>query len=366
MLALRLDASQPAHFAPLASDLVAAYLAYSMVLAALAWLKTALARRAALLCHAFDLAMFGAVNLITEGAASPFFVFFVFALVSAALRWQWRGTLTTAAVLLAMFLALGLYSARPGQGFEFELNRFVIRSVYLAVVAVLLGYLGDHERRQRHQAARVAAAEERMKMARDLHDGVIQGLTGASLKLQAIRGSVADDSTARRTLADVQQLLAGEQRELRAFMSELGAASEPGLGDWRRSLRDLPGKLARHWNLRVDLSDELEARLPPPELGRQIYRIAHEALVNSARHGSAGRARVELGYDRDEVVLAVIDDGGGFPFEGEFDLEQLDRLEIGPRSLKERVRALGGDLKLSTGSAGTRLDIRLPAPGGGA
>lgn len=156
LLALWLDPSEPARYAGIAYSLVACYLVYSLILAAVAARAQAPQSRFVLATHGFDLVAFAAVLFFSEGATSPFFAFFVFALVSAALRWQWRGTLWTAAAALVLFLGIGAYSARflPTEGFE--LNRFIIRSVYLAVVAVLLGYLSFYEKRVRREISRLA------------------------------------------------------------------------------------------------------------------------------------------------------------------------------------------------------------------
>lgn len=363
LIALRLDPSNPARFAELAFDLVTAFLVYSVGVALVAWLRPAAAARVRLPCHVADLVFFCAVIFVTQGPTSPFFVFFVFALVSAALRWQWRGTLATAVASLGAFLAIGAYAASVADDPAFELNQFIIRSAYLAVVAVLLGYLGDHERRLRRHAARVATMQERMRMARDLHDGVIQGLTGSALKLQAVRGAVGGDS-ARQTLDDVLHLLATEQRDLRRFMAEAALDPEADLREGLSRVRELPAKLERHWGMRVELRERLGEALDgaevPPSLGRDVYRVVHEALINSARHGDARTARVELARDGDAVAISVADDGRGFPFHGELDLDELTRRRLGPVSLKQRIASLGGRLRLTSSAAGARLDIRLP------
>ena len=94
--------------------------------------------------------VFTVIIFFTEGPTSPFFVFFTFLLVCATFRWRWHGTLWTAAASLAVVLTLAWYPSNLSADQNFDLNRFIIRIVYLAVVAILLGYLGAHEQSRRN------------------------------------------------------------------------------------------------------------------------------------------------------------------------------------------------------------------------
>ena len=155
-LAIWLDPSEPGRYAPTAYALLAVYVAYALLVAVLVWRTTAPLGRQAFVMHAFDLAVFALFMFFTQGPTSPFFVFFVFSLVCATLRWQWRGTLWTAAAALALYLGMGAYAAKVVGDPAFELNRFIMRSVYLAVVAILLAYLGVYEERRRGEIGRLA------------------------------------------------------------------------------------------------------------------------------------------------------------------------------------------------------------------
>ena len=157
LFAVWLDPTEPAKFAPVAYSLLAAYLVYAVGLAL--WVARAAVLPGAnrLLSHAFDLVFFSLFTYFTSGPASPFIAYFVFSLVCATLRWQWRGTFWTALVALATFLGLGVYYAEILRDPSFELTPFIIRAVYLAVYAVLLGYLGIHEERTRREMAMLAA-----------------------------------------------------------------------------------------------------------------------------------------------------------------------------------------------------------------
>jgi signal transduction histidine kinase len=157
LLAIWLDPSEPSKYAHMAYTLLAAYLGYACLLGGLVWAAGVHSGYIALVTHVLDLSIFTLFIFLTEGPTSPFFVYFVFALLAAALRWQWRGVLWTALATLGAFIGLGVYAEHVLRDPEFELNRFIIRSVYLAVVAALLGYLSAHEQRRRDELARLAA-----------------------------------------------------------------------------------------------------------------------------------------------------------------------------------------------------------------
>src|SRR5688572_10458435 len=157
LLAIWLDPSEPAKYAALAYFSLVAYLLYALGIALLVWGSYRPLRRLQLITHVFDLGVFLVFMYFTEGPTSPFFVYFIFSILCASLRWQWGGALWTAVVLLAAFLGMGVYAGEVLQDPQFELNRFIIRSVYLGVVATLLGYLGAHEFQRRSQLSRLAA-----------------------------------------------------------------------------------------------------------------------------------------------------------------------------------------------------------------
>ncbi len=538
LFAVWLDPSEPAHSAPVAYALIAAYALYSALLTLWVWGAKATPAILPLLVHAIDLALFCVVVYFTAGPSSPFFVFFVFTLAAAAVRWQETGTLWTAIASLLAFLVVGLYSASRFPEAGFELNRFVIRSIYLAVAAVLFGYMSAYENRLRAKVAglgewpagmpteaagvvrallghaakalatprtllvweeaeepwchvalwsageldwrreapdafaplapgelaeaaffaaerpggdaplrlvtpgglkswagdptppglrqrcgygavlsvplrgeslvgrffaldrpdmtsdelvlgeilaqrlavemdrlalferfhQTALADERIRLARDLHDGVIQALTGAALRLESARQLLdAYPAAAGRLIEEVQDVLVSEQRELRDVIGDLeperSGARQEGLAE---RLTELGERVARHWDLGVELRAELAAEPIAGELAHQICRIVQEALVNASRHGQASRATVEVRLDERAVHLAVADDGCGFPFTGTYDFATLTARRLGPVSLKQRVAALGGRLAITSSADGARLDIELPRPSPGA
>ena len=366
-LALSLDPTEPRRYSHLTYMLLTAYLVYATVFALYTFRRTP-SPRTGLATHVLDLFLITTFQYLTAWTTSPFFVYFTFALGVATMRWQWRGVLWTGVFALLAFNALGAYAELVLRDPAFELNRFLIRNFYLLVTATLLGYLGYFEHELRTELARrikkATAAEERVRLARDLHDGVLQTLTGTALQLQTAERLIErEPGKARAVLGDVQHMIADEQRDLRFFIQELkpgqiGALDEGG--GLAPALQELGRRLESVWGLRLELSAS-PPRLPASEqvLG-EVYRIVQEAAVNAARHGQATRVSVSLGLDDRALTVAVSDNGHGFPFQGRMGLNALTAAHQGPRNLRERVVALGGTMDIASEAAGSRLDIRLP------
>lgn len=531
LFAVWLDVDEPVRFAPLAYGVLVAYLVYAVAAAVLVWRVEIVSHRWSLATHATDLTCFSLFIFFTEGPASPFTVYFVFALLSATLRWRARGAFWTAVVVITAFIGLGIYFGLVLADGAFDLRAFIIRGVYLLVLAVLLRYVGAEDQRtltemwglatwpqamhedtgplardllghaaqllaaprlvlawveeespwwqiairdegawhldrlpaertivhpalidraflrsggpgsrtlvqvpeapelsawpgdpiEADLGARIgpgavvsvplqggsfsgrlfvlgkddvtfddlvlaeivagvvagkldtfflteelrqtAATEERIRVARDLHDGVLQSFTGIALRLPPIlRLMQTDVAAAARALEDVQRVLASEQRELRFLIQELKpSAAPPAELPLVRRLGELAQLMEREWDLSVDLRIAGGAQLSPA-LSREVYHIVREALVNAARHGTASQARVDIGpAGGDALVVSIGDNGRGFPFSGRYSGEDLARLKLGPKTLQERVRAIqGASLTLDSAPSGAELVVVLP------
>src|SRR5512140_921266 len=158
VFAIWLDPLQPAKYADVTHGLMLLYVAYAAALAVVVWRWGKPLARLGAVTHVVDLVLFSLFMYLTEGpGSSPFFSYFTFALVAGAVRWGWRGALWTAVAALAAFNVMGLYAAVVLADPAFELNRFIIRSVYVGVLAVLVGYLGAHEARLRGELANLAS-----------------------------------------------------------------------------------------------------------------------------------------------------------------------------------------------------------------
>ena len=208
-----------------------------------------------------------------------------------------------------------------------------------------------------------AALDERVRIARDLHDSLLQSQAGNALQLLAARRLLErDPEAAKERLAEVQNQLERDELEVRSFITRLRPANRPvstptmSLVERLEELRD---RVQRQWEIRVNLQLDSTDDLPDDIL-EGVYRLAQEGIVNAARHADASVIHVTLIVTDDALRLRISDDGRGFPFQGTFDLTALNKMNDGPLTLKERVIELGGGLTLTSTETGTDLYITLP------
>jgi signal transduction histidine kinase len=211
---------------------------------------------------------------------------------------------------------------------------------------------------QRESAARVAVAEERARIARELHDVVAHAVSVMVLQVGAVRhnlpGELAEDKDA---LTDVERAGRGALGEMRRLLGAMhdgedaDLAPQPGL----HNLHALVGRVGRA-GLPVRLQVEGDAVPLPRAVDLSAYRIVQEGLTNSLKHANASRADVTVSYVKDAVQLEVRDDGVG--------VAASDGLGHGLVGIRERVKIYGGEM--TAGSApegGYVLSARLPLEG---
>ena len=217
------------------------------------------------------------------------------------------------------------------------------------------------------QLREAAASDERLRLARELHDGVLQALAAASLQLQRARDALHDDPpAAEHRLGCVHDIIYSEQQAMRRAVETLNprhhGTTAPVSG--MAVLRDCIASVARQWDLRVQLRiPESDGQLPDRVL-HEMCRIVSESLANAARHGGAREAVVECRPAAEAVALVVEHQGLGFPgLHGRHDLPALESMGQGPRTLKQRLAVLGGSLVIDSSEHGARLEITIPLPG---
>ena len=212
--------------------------------------------------------------------------------------------------------------------------------------------------RRRESAARLAVAEERTRIARELHDVVAHAVSVMVLQVGAVRHNLPEDLAADSdALKDVE--LAGrsalaEMRRLLGAMhdgEDADLSPQPGLD----SLDALVERVGRA-GLPVRLQVEGEAVQLPRAVDLSAYRIVQEGLTNSLKHANASRADVTVRYAPDAVQLEIRDDGVG--------AGSTDGLGHGLVGVRERVKIYGGDMNAGTApEGGFVLRARLPVEG---
>ncbi len=238
----------------------------------------------------------------------------------------------------------------------------LLEEINLARIAasVVAGRLDHFHAAQ--QLQRGAVAEERVRVARDLHDSVLQSLTGVALQLRTLpRLMLRDPDEAQKRVGEVEQVIGSAQKELRWFIDELRPARNHREDDiLGERLTSLAQRFREQWGLDVENEVAPLVHLLPIGTRYEIYAIVNEAVANAAKHAAAKRVEVNVDVDDSTVMIDVADDGKGFPFHGRYDLRALMASNIGPVTLKERVSSLGGTMLIDSSERGARLEIRMP------
>jgi signal transduction histidine kinase len=200
-----------------------------------------------------------------------------------------------------------------------------------------------------------ASADERRRIAADLHDGVVQDLAGISYSLSAAAQADASPET-RHTLAGAA---AGTRDALRRLRSLLVEIHPPNLraGGLEAALADLLAPLHAR-GVHTDLAVDADARLSDED-ERLVYRTAAESLRNVQRHASPSSVAVRVQADGDVVRLEVTDDGVGFTTEERE--RRREEAHVGLALLEELAEGAGGRLAVrSARGAGTTIALEIP------
>jgi signal transduction histidine kinase len=210
--------------------------------------------------------------------------------------------------------------------------------------------------RERDAATRIAVAEERARIARELHDVVAHAVSVMVLQVGAVRhrlpDSVAEDRDALRGVEQAGRAALSEMRRLLAVMRRDGdndeLAPQPGLDRLESLVNDI-GRAG----LPVEVHLDGEPVPLPPGLDLSAYRIVQEGLTNALKHAGAQHAEVTVQYTPDEVRIAVRDDGRG--------ARAGDGQGHGLIGIRERVKLYGGEMTTGTANGGGfLLSTRLP------
>ncbi len=206
-------------------------------------------------------------------------------------------------------------------------------------------------------SVQLGAAEERNRLAREIHDTLAQGMTAVALQLETADAQLDAGMPTERVQQTVRQALRLTRENLeeaRRSVLDLRAAPLEG-----RTLPQALASLAKEWSAASGTAITFKATggshpLPSrAEVG--VYRMVQEALTNSVRHAGARRIHVTLVLTPHELRCTVADDGKGF------DTEQVSGGHFGLVGLNERAKLLGGSMKLeSAPGEGTCIAITVP------
>ena len=210
-------------------------------------------------------------------------------------------------------------------------------------------------------SARVAVAEERARIARELHDIVAHAVSVMVLQVGAVRHRLSDaDAENAEALQRVEQAGRTALTEMRALLNAMrqeGDVAELGPQPRLAEVDALVASVQRA-GLPVELHVEGSPAELPPAVELSAYRIIQEGLTNALKHARASRAEVRLRYGDDELEIEVHDDGRG--------ASGANGQGHGLVGMRERVKIYGGEMSATSGrDGGFTLHTRLPLRGHG-
>ena len=390
LLSIWLDQSQPAQSAAQTYVLLLFYVVFAIGLAAVCWRNWWLDARLAAPAHFIDMAVFTAIVFSTNGYTSPFFLFFILPLLSAAIRWGWRETMLTAIGLVLLYLTAGLLVA----GSEaFELQRFIVRSGHLVILSAILIWFGIHQqfarlffgvdeldrRLGRDEDPLSRAIAFGMEATRAASGALVlaldgdQRFTGIRLTGGRARPVSADQPLMREPIAVALFDLARDRLLSRRSdgWHRFASASKQLNSQILREIGATQGLIAQvrtgtehGWIVLWDMPDigvdflELGA-----ELGAGAGAVLdHDALLSATEEGAAARTRLSLARDVHDSVVQFLA-GAAFRVEAimretqsdgqvESDLKELKRLLIEEQGeIRAFVSALRRDRELELAEA---------------
>lgn len=204
--------------------------------------------------------------------------------------------------------------------------------------------------RLQERLRRVAVVEDRQRIARELHDSVIQEMFAVGLGLQGL-SQLVESPQAEATLLDAVDRLDRSVETLRRYIFELKSepSSRPGLDD---RLQATVARMGSAYPAKVRLSLDLDHAIDG-DLEDDVVAIVTEALSNALRHASAGSVEVAVMVVDDVCAITVRDDGIGF------DLSASTR-GMGLENMQNRVQKRGGEFRVTSSETGTEFFVNFP------
>jgi signal transduction histidine kinase len=208
----------------------------------------------------------------------------------------------------------------------------------------------------KHDAQSMTATEVRDRIAREIHDGPLQGLSGIMLHLRLARTSA--EGRLANALGDLEAEMERSIRQLRILIRHLRVA-HPGASLHDR-IRAALARLAQTSGVSSSLKWHGAPDALQNQVADEVFQVVNEALANVYRHAAAKRVEVSARVRGDEFEITVRDDGIGFHVARALRMD-LQKQSFGLISMRERVAALGGTLSLrSQPGRGTRVIVTVP------
>jgi signal transduction histidine kinase len=197
-----------------------------------------------------------------------------------------------------------------------------------------------------------AVADERERLAHEIHDTLAQSFAGIGFQLQAIRNSMPRDAQVLERQVDQAMLMARtSHEEARRSIASLRPESLGHVG-LLPALRECAERMVKSGNVKVETCGEDDGRVVPLQIKDTLFRIGQEAIANSIRHADPDTIRIRLQQQRASLCLSVEDNGHGF-------IVDSDHAGFGLLGMHKRAESISATLVVkSVPGAGTRVEVR--------
>lgn len=204
-------------------------------------------------------------------------------------------------------------------------------------------------------AQSIAVSGLRNDLARDLHDSVAQFLAGTLFRLEALRRWIREGNDPDPEILAMKEAFRGEQGQLRMMIDRLRRGVEGDRGaDIVAELETLMGEMGAHWHIATTVRCQARPIMVSMGLTHELRLLVREAVANAVRHGACTTIDLHLESRSDgRLRISICDNGKGFL--------QTPRASR-PRSIGERIDALGGRMDIVSSASGVQLDIVVPLP----
>ena len=255
---------------------------------------------------------------------------------------------------------------REGIVYNVTQRPFFYQTLTFRVVAVIAGFLllvGLYRLRLRQAAARLSVRleerlAERERIARDLHDTLLQGFQGLILRFHESMMTIPESEPARQMMETALDRADEVMAEGRDRVVDLHASLDKS-GDLAQSLARAADEIASGSDIKITVTTEGRAQTLDPVTLDEIYCLGREAMVNAFRHAQGRSIEVEVDYASWELRLRIRDDGRGIDPKI---LEAGRAGHIGLASMRQRAERVGGRLEIISGpDAGTEIELKVPA-----
>ncbi len=348
------------HFPLLSYASLGSFLAYSLVVLYLARRETTHSKKTGIATTCLDVIWVSLVVFSTGGTATPFFVYYFFPIITACSRYGIKGGVSVAIAEIAIY---GFIRYNYDWEGWLGIDRFIVRSIYLVVLAYIFGFLSEFEKKQNQKllalsktAGQAATFDERRRITRELHDGLLQTLATHLLRLEGCRKHLLESpNQLEKELRLIEHDTRSSMKLIREFLAGKESQSFPP-GMLLEYLRGDLKFLRDGLGMQVTLETEPQELDIPESLEHDLYYVLREGLMNIMRHSQASQVAITIKQTDTDLHCLLKDDGVGFAKN-----ESGNGSGMGLASMKERVEKLRGELALeSSPGKGTEIDFVLP------